>query len=163
MERLSKPPTSRHREARLGIVVGAAVLLAAAPVGPPTGLWLTENGEGVIWFQTCGTGLCGRIVGLKDYQANGRPPLDWQGRPLCGLELTELAPRGPNLWRGDIVDPRDGTRYDAEAWVDEQGRLRLRGFVVVPLFGSTQTWTRYEGSVTQDCHVLPKYHVVPRH
>lgn len=152
MQSLNKPSATRRTKA---LPAAAMLLLAAAPGSAPTGFWLTENAEGVILFEECGNALCGRITGFTNYPRNGVPPKDWLGRSQCGLELTELERAGPNLWRGDIVDPRNGHHYDAEAWMDEAGRLRLRGFELVPLLGETQTWTRYRGAVTPDCHVRP--------
>ena len=36
---------------------------------------------------------------------------------------------------------------------DIPGRLRLRGYVLVPVLGATQTWTPYKGMVTPDCRM----------
>ena len=152
MQSLPKTPVTLPYKA---LLAAAALLLAATPGSTPTGLWLTENGEGVILFTRCGEALCGLIAGFTDFPRNGVPPTDWRGRSQCGLQLTELEHEGPNLWRGDIVDPRDGHHYDAEAWLDQAGRLKLRGFELIPLLGETQTWTRYRGTVTPDCHVRP--------
>jgi hypothetical protein len=35
----------------------------------------------------------------------------------------------------------------------DNGDLHLRGYVLVPLLGSTQVWTRYAGQPTADCHM----------
>jgi uncharacterized protein (DUF2147 family) len=32
-----------------------------------------------------------------------------------------------DAWYGRIVDPRDGAIYHAKLWVDDDGRLNLRG------------------------------------
>ena len=52
---------------------------------------------------------------------------------------------------GQITDPRNGDRYQAELWVDDSGDLHLRGFIGIPLLGSTQVWRKYTGQLTAEC------------
>ena len=59
----------------------------------------------------------------------------------------------PNLWKGHIIDPRNGSVYGVELQLDPHGNLALRGFLGIPLLGHTQTWTRYTGSVPDDCRM----------
>ncbi len=138
----------------LQAVAGAAL---AAP-GSPEGKWLTEDGTGVIAIGPCNGGLCGRIVGMKNPAPNGVPSKDFQGRPKCGLEFIHaLVPGDPGEWKGDITNPENGKEYGARLSLDGEGRLRLRGFLRVPLvgaaLGSTQLWTPYSGTVTADCQM----------
>jgi uncharacterized protein (DUF2147 family) len=141
--------------------VGASLLAlcgvaAAAERGNPLeGLWLTQDRDGVIRLSPCESGLCGWIVGL-DLAPGEAPALDVQGRSQCGLPLiTALRQTGENEWQGSITNPRDGKTYDARLSLDERDQLRLRGYVLVPLFGATQIWTRYQGSVTAECRMTP--------
>jgi len=130
----------------------AAALLAGAS-SPPYGQWLTQDRGGVIEIAACGSALCGRIVGLMP-KRDGRPPVDWQGRSDCGLLIIDhMAQAAVDRWRGRILDPEDGRSYDAELWVDAAGQLQLRGFILIPLLGQTQTWTRYDGSVGPACRM----------
>ncbi|MBV8578440.1 MAG: DUF2147 domain-containing protein [Acetobacteraceae bacterium] len=116
------------------------------------GLWLTQGRDGVIRIAPCGLLFCGWIAGL-DLGPGEAMPHDVQGRPQCGLQLISgLRQIGPNEWQGSITNPRDGKVYDARLSMDE-GKLRLRGYVLVPLFGATQIWTRYPGGVTPNCRM----------
>lgn len=143
--------------AALGLVLAFCASPAAAqPQATPLGLWLTQDRDGVVEIMPCGSALCGRLVGVSGFGPDGRVKPAWDGRSLCGHPLIadEVETR-PGRWTGRITDPRDGATYDAALWLDEQGRLRLRGYVALPLFGSTQIWTRYRGRVTPDCHIVP--------
>ena len=143
--------------------VAAAALLALLPAAAAAqedgarlvGRWLTEDGEGVIGIEPCGAdALCGRIVGLTLDGSEAPTPTDVEGRPLCGLPILEMrAEAGGRRWRGRITNPRDGARWRAEMWLGEDGRLRLRGYLGLPLFGSTQVWTPYAGRLLERCRM----------
>ena len=143
----------------LFMLFGRANSTMAKPASPE-GQWLIEDGTGVIGIAACGAGICGRIVGMKEIAPDGSAPKDYRGISECGLEIMhELMPGDPGEWIGDITNPENGNVYGARLSLDEQGRLRLRGFLRVPLFGaalgSTQLWTGYAGKVTADCRMEP--------
>jgi len=141
---------------RLSRLAVAALLwalpgVAGAATGP-VGAWLTENHDGVIAIAPCGAELCGRIVGMsKPLRPDGSRPVDKQGRPQCGLTILHVAAGdAPGLWQGEITDPIDGSVWRCRLSMDGEGRLHLRGYVLLPLLGQTQLWTSYTGHVTQD-------------
>jgi uncharacterized protein (DUF2147 family) len=149
--------------AALFVALGAPAAIAAAPnVGGgyseqtgPTGLWITANHNAVIQINTCGPDLCGRIVGLV--RNPGQPvPTDWQGASQCGLTIIHTAPTSDGsapAWSGSILDPRNGASYKARITLGQDNQLQLRGYLGIPLFGETQTWTRYEGPTGPQCEV----------
>jgi uncharacterized protein (DUF2147 family) len=107
----------------------------------------------VIQISPCGAYLCGWIVGMRDWPRSG-VPRDVYGRPECGLAIIQhLAPASGDRWQGRITDPDDGRSYGAELWRDREDRLHLRGYLAIPLLGSTQVWTPYAGAVSADCRV----------
>jgi len=91
--------------------------------------------------------------------APGAPePKDWQGKSQCGLTIIQVAPQaggdGSATWAGSITDPRDGSIYHALIRPDGDQNLLLRGYLGIPLFGQTQTWTKYAGGVAPtDCRL----------
>ena len=136
--------------AALAMILNAA-LASATPDADPIGMWSTENGHGVIAIEPCGDALCGRIVGIERAPTD-RMPTDVDGRSQCGLTIiTNQKPTADGGWLGQITDPRDGKTYQAKLWVDESGNLHLRGFIGVPLLGSTQICRKYSGRLTADC------------
>jgi len=120
---------------------------AAAP--DVTGLWLTQDGAGVVEIAPCDNGgVCGRFVGFRDQP----PPKNYMGFSECGLEFIHPAKLGDDgRWHGQITDPTQGADYRADLVVSPDGRLDLRGYLGISLFGQTQVWTRYAGQVRRDC------------
>ena len=139
----------------LGVTVAAIGLIAslasARLATSPVGNWSTANGRGVIAIVPCGDALCGRIVGI-DRKPTEPMPTDVRGRSQCGLTIiTNQRPRADGTWLGEVTDPRDGDTYQAKLWLDDEGNLRLRGFVGVPLLGATQIWRPFTGRLTPEC------------
>ncbi len=58
--------------------------------------------------------------------------------------LTGLRKDGAGSYSGgEIVDPDNGKTYHCKAWLIEGGgRLKVRGYIGIPLLGRTQTWVR---------------------
>jgi len=131
-----------------GLIVSTA---SASPSDTPVGTWSTANGHGVVAIEQCGGALCGRIVGI-DRAPTEPMPTDVNGRSQCGLTiLTNEMPAADGTWLGQITDPRDGNTYQAKLWLDAGGNLHLRGFIGIPLLGSTQIWRKYTGQLTAEC------------
>ncbi len=161
---------NRHTFAWTLVVCQLGILLALAPpspaasargmrgseVAPPeklVGNWLTQDGNGVIAIEPCGEALCGRIVGIA--RAPTDPiPKDSHGASQCGLTiLRKEKATDDGYWQGEITDPRDGSTYGAELWLDAHGNLNLRGYLGIPLLGQTQVWHRFAGHVTATCQL----------
>ena len=141
--------------------VKAALLLfltAAAPLPDPSGDWFTEDKRGVITIAPCadaprGETLCGAITGISDWDAKGQGPRDVHGTPECQLRfIHDMKPADDNRRHGTVTDPTDGKVYQAQLWLSDDGILNLRGYIGLPLLGSTQHWTRFTGKRTPDCH-----------
>ncbi|MXP64840.1 DUF2147 domain-containing protein [Roseomonas sp. M0104] len=136
------------------IVLAAAGPVAAQDAASPIGQWLIPDGEGVIEIGSCGRSLCGWITGMALGSPGEPVPRDAYGRPQCGLQILTMQPDG-EVWRGTIMDPRDGAVWRAEMWLGTDGNLRLRGYLGIPLLGRTQTWTPFAGRILPGCR-LPR-------
>jgi uncharacterized protein (DUF2147 family) len=137
----------------IGLLLGT-VPAAAEPL--PIGLWLTQNHDGVIAITRCdANALCGRIVGMFIDRPSDPTPRDYRGLSQCHLALfTDARQVRPNLWKGHITDPRNGSVYGVELSQERNGTLALRGYLGIPLLGRTETWTRYDGRVPEDCRIM---------
>ena len=64
--------------------------------------------------------------------------------------ISNERPDTPGTWVGNVTDPRDGSTYGAKIWL-EDGNLHLRGYIGIPLLGSTQVWHKFTGRLTAEC------------
>ena len=83
-------------------------------------------------------------------------PLDWLGRPQCGMTILQTAPitdttTGNTRWVGTLQDPRNGNVYRASIALNSNHKLRLHGYVGLPIFGLTQIWQPFNGRTFADC------------
>ncbi|HKA55927.1 MAG TPA: DUF2147 domain-containing protein [Candidatus Binatia bacterium] len=133
-------------------------VFAASPVG----LWYAEGGAAQVEIRACGDALCGRIVWLRspldetgcDLRDRSNGDASLRDRPLVGLEILRgLKPADAEgkVWTdGTIYDPISGKTYTCSLRVEGDDRLRLRGYVGIPLLGRTTTWVRV-GSENRQC------------
>jgi uncharacterized protein (DUF2147 family) len=138
------------------LVVLAVFFLSAVPAKAAgiTGLWLAQDHDGIIKVSDCDGGLCAEIAGVILDHPNDPTPVDYRGVSQCHLTLiSDARPIRPNLWKGHILDPRNGSIFGVELHLDPRGNLALRGFLGIPLLGETQTWTRFDGEVPADCRM----------
>jgi uncharacterized protein (DUF2147 family) len=121
------------------------------------GDWLTQGRDGVISIARCGPAMCGEISGVSTFRADGSAARASNGGSECHLRIVrDMRPGSDGRLHGVITDPRDGDVYQAEMWAADDGTLRLRGYILLPLLGQTQTWTRFTGSRSDDCHFSVK-------
>ncbi len=123
---------------------------------PEEGLWLVKEKDGIFQIGPCDDRkdrLCGWLVGM-DY-TEAEPEKDVWGRSECGLQIiSDMKPVDNGRWDGHILDPHTGRTYDARLWVAKSGHLKLLGYLGIPMFGQTQTWSRYHGaSIGQKCRM----------
>jgi len=131
----------------------AAVMRAEASGTPsPLGRWITAGGTSHVEIYSCGARLCGRIAWLKEpLGKNGEPKRDTKNpdrarraQTIEGLTfMWDFAASEPGEWNGGrVYNPLDGDTYRARMRLLSDGRLELRGYVVLPLFGGSQRWER---------------------
>jgi uncharacterized protein (DUF2147 family) len=115
------------------------------------GTWTTAEGKSKVEVYSCEGGYCAKIIWIRDSLKNGRPVADdknpdetLRNRPVLGLEIMKgFEYDGDAVWkRGKIYDPESGNLYSAKMTLVNDSTLELRGYVLVPLFGRTETWTR---------------------
>lgn len=68
-----------------------------------------------------------------------------KNQPLLGMTILWGQQKQGNKYTGRILNPDNGEIYQCKLVLDEDGRkLKVRGYVWVPLFGQNQTWLRVE-------------------
>ncbi|MBB3173964.1 uncharacterized protein (DUF2147 family) [Endobacter medicaginis] len=130
-----------------------AVPAWAGPRDAVLGTFWTPEHDGVVRVAPCGDAVCGTLVGM-DY--SGAMPLTYAKTPQCGWPLMrDFRPDEDGVLNGTITDPDSGKVYHATLRPDGPDAVRLRGYILVPLFGASQRWTRFSGRLTAACHILP--------
>jgi uncharacterized protein (DUF2147 family) len=95
----------------------------------PVGVWLTEEKEGKVRIEQCGTNLCGYSVDARS-NANGEQV------------LINMRPSKDQKWSGRILDPNTGSTYDSTIAMKGSDTLRVQGCAFGGMFCGGQTWTR---------------------
>lgn len=133
----------------LCVMAGCGADPPAQPAAAVTGRWLTQSGSLEIEIAACGEALCGTVVRvLSDKPMSPdegeTPPAG--ARPALGLViLRHFVPAGDGEWSGTIYNRFNGKTYDCRMTAAAPDQLKIRPYVVLPLFGRTQLWTRVPG------------------
>lgn len=150
---------SRYRKTAPGSLVLAALVLLggqlcrADDADEAAGLWRTVEGKAVVEIYRCGEELCGRIVWLMEPIKDGNPVRDDKNpsdslrtRLVLGLTIMEgFVYDDEREWTGGtIYDPESGDTYSAKMYLKDEQTLELRGYVLIPLFGRSELWTRLD-------------------
>jgi uncharacterized protein (DUF2147 family) len=108
-------------------------LPAASPAqssnNTPLGVWLTEEKEGKVRIEQCGSNLCGYSVDPKSNQ---------NGEQI----LVNMKPGQDSKWSGRIFDPNTGSSYDSTIALKGSDALRVQGCAFGGMFCGGQTWSR---------------------
>ncbi|MGC2778577.1 MAG: DUF2147 domain-containing protein, partial [Bradyrhizobium sp.] len=110
----------------------APVPAAARDPNSPVGVWLTEEKEGKIRIEPCGTNLCGYAVDAKTNQ-NGEQIL---------INMRPSDKTQEKKWSGRIFDPNSGSTYDSTIALKGADGLQVQGCAFGGMFCGGQTWTR---------------------
>jgi uncharacterized protein (DUF2147 family) len=133
----------------------ACVLLATNSFaqGSITGVWTTKNKDCKIRIYEDQGKYHGKITWIKDaldkdnkpVTDNKNPDEALRGRKLEGLViLSNFVYDGDNEWTdGKIYDPESGSTYSCTMELEE-GRLKIRGYILLSLFGRTEIWEKAE-------------------
>jgi uncharacterized protein (DUF2147 family) len=123
------------------------------------GVWLTEGKEAQVEIFSCGDKYCGKIIWMDEPNYTAE---DKEGKPgerkldllnpdpalrhqtILGIKfMRNFAYAGDNNWTdGRVYDPESGHTYKATMSLGTPNQLHLRGYIIIPLFGRTSTWTR---------------------
>ena len=73
-------------------------------------------------------------------------PDDKKDKPVIGMTiLSGMKADGDHYEGGHILDPNNGKTYKCKMELDDKGKkLKVRGYIGVPMLGRTQVWLREE-------------------
>jgi uncharacterized protein (DUF2147 family) len=129
------------------------LLIAGLPASAAEikGFWLTTGDLSKVEVKDCDGLLCGSVVWLKDpVGADGQPLHDannedpgMRSRPIMGLPiLLGLAPKGDDLWVGQVYSPEEGQTFDVELKLVQADRIEITGCGLGGLICETRPWKR---------------------
>ena len=133
------------------------------PASTVEGVWEQVNDDGKVgsWFHIYerGNGIYeGKIV--KMFLRPGEKPNpvctkctgEQKNQPTLGLTLIKgMQRKGRNYENGTIMDPRDGSVYNARMELSPDGqKLMVRGYLGIDLFGQSQIWRRLPDTVLNE-------------
>lgn len=128
----------------------AAVAAAADPT--PVGLWTTIDDRSgkvrseVRIYERDGAlhGRIEKIILPGKHERCVACTDERRDQPALGLVIIRNMKSDGDAWTGgDVLDPENGKVYTATLRLEDGGKvLKLRGYVGLPIFGRTQTWTR---------------------
>jgi uncharacterized protein (DUF2147 family) len=155
-------PVASAQAVRAPAAAGSAQLFNSA--GSISGYWVTEDRAWTVHIARCGGGFCGKIVGLgaspradvlrTDSQ---NPDVTKRSATLCGLRVLGgfVPSRKAGAWEGGwIYNPENGKTYTSVMEFEGGGILKVRGYVLIPLFGRNETLTRVSAPARR-CSTVP--------
>ena len=119
---------------------------AGADAADQKGRWLTASGNLEVEIAPCGEALCGTVVRVVANKSMGAPdkamaPVD--ARPALGMRiLMDFKPSDDEQWEGRIYNRENGKTYRCVMTLLAPDQLKIRPYIVLPLFGQTQIWRR---------------------
>ncbi|MGY4289094.1 uncharacterized protein (DUF2147 family) [Bradyrhizobium sp. LM2.7] len=123
------PPVAPAAPVQSAAVAPAPTAAPTRDLNSPLGVWLTEEKEGKVRIEQCGTNLCGYSLDSKSNQSGEQV-------------LINMKPGKDQKWSGRILDPNSGSTYDSTIALKGTDRLRVQGCAFGGMFCGGQTWTR---------------------
>jgi uncharacterized protein (DUF2147 family) len=138
----------------IGVAAAALVAVTSAALGGESldGFWIDSNGEVILDIGKCGNARCGKVAWLQKPRGPDRGPLrdfrnpdpKLQARLVCGLPVvTGFKKQTDGTWGdGNVYVPDHGMSFSGYAEVLDPNHVKVSGYVLLPIFGSSEVWTR---------------------
>lgn len=137
----------------LAVAIVALVAAHSAEAGENLdGYWMDSDGEVILNIGKCGDARCGRVAWLRKPRGpDGGPLRDYknpetslQTRFVCGLPVViGFKKQSDGTWGdGTVYVPDHGMTLSGYAEVLNPNQVKVSGYVLLPLFGSSEIWTR---------------------
>ncbi len=130
---------------------------AAADSMSPVGLWKTIDDKtgkpkSLVRIADVGGELRGTVEKLfREPSEDPNPKCDKctderKDKPVIGMTIiTGMKADGDHFAGGQILDPNNGKIYKSKMEIEDKGKkLKVRGYIGVPVLGRSQVWVREE-------------------
>lgn len=138
------------------LAILCAALAASATVSQAgerlDGYWMDSDGEVLLNIGRCGNARCGKVAWLRKPRGpDGGPLRDFRNpnaklrsRLVCGMTVVwGFKKQRDGTWGdGTVYVPDHGMSFSGYAQVLGRNHVKVTGYVLIPLFGSSEVWTR---------------------
>ena len=141
----------------IALATGFASVAAAADSMSPVGLWKTIDDKtgkpkSLVRIADVGGELRGTVEKLfREPSEDPNPKCEKctdekKDKPVIGMVIiTGMKADGDHFAGGQILDPNNGKIYKSKMEIEDKGKkLKVRGYIGVPMLGRTQVWLREE-------------------
>jgi len=113
-------------------------------IDPDTGL-----NESVIEIYKKGDKVYGKIIEILKEEDKDKTCIECTGKdkdqPIEGLVIVRGLSKDGDEWNdGKILDPKNGKLYKCYITLEEENKLKLRGYIGFSLIGRTEYWNRLQ-------------------
>lgn len=107
----------------------------------------TGSKESVIEVYLEGDKLYGKIIEILKEEDKDKKCIECTGKdknkPIEGLVIVRGLQKDGDEWNeGKILDPKNGKLYKCYVTLEEENKLKLRGYIGFSLMGRTEYWYR---------------------
>ena len=134
------------------LIVLTLPLFSLAQDATISGDWYNQEKDAVIQISEVNNAFQGKVIWMEEpNNKDGSPKRDklnpdesLRSQTRIGkVIMTGFVFDENNIWDGgEIYDPKSGKTYNGTITLTSKNRLDLRGYVGLPIFGKTSSWTR---------------------
>ena len=134
------------------LIVLTLPLFSLAQDATISGDWYNQEKDAVIQISEVNNAFQGKVIWMEEpNNKDGSPKRDklnpdesLRSQTRIGkVIMTGFVFDENNIWDGgEIYDPKSGKTYKGTITLTSKNRLDLRGYVGLPIFGKTSSWTR---------------------
>ncbi len=134
------------------LLITFAFSAATAQKNSVLGKWKSIDDEtgkelGIIHIFEEGGKIYGKVIEIMNPKNRDKLCINCSGedknQPILGLTILKgLSKDGNEYSGGKILDPKHGKYYKCYINLEDENKLKVRGYVGISLFGRTQYWHR---------------------
>ena len=139
------------------IALGATITAPGNAAEKLDGYWMDSHGEVILDIRRCGKARCGKVVWLRKPRGpDGGPLRDFRNsdsklrrRFVCGMYVVrDFKKQSGGTWGdGTVYIPDHGITVSGYAQILGSNRVKVTGYFLLPIFGSSEVWTRVKGAL----------------
>lgn len=141
----------------IALAASFANIAISADSNSPVGLWKTIDDKSgkpksLVRITDAGGELRGTVEKIfREASEDPNPKCekctdDRKDKPVIGMTIiTGMKADGDHFAGGQILDPNNGKIYKSKMELEDKGKkLKVRGYIGVPVLGRSQVWVREE-------------------